>query len=73
MRPNDDRVAVVTGASGTVATAVIDRLQTDGFRVAGLDDADAAGDLWIAHVPFSPRCWRRPSGSDGSSDRSRPW
>ena len=41
------RVALVTGAGGVVARAIVERLQADGFRVAGLDDDGAAGDLAI--------------------------
>ncbi len=45
---SDTRVALVTGAGGVVARAIVERLQADGFRVAGLDDDAAAGDLAIA-------------------------
>jgi 2-hydroxycyclohexanecarboxyl-CoA dehydrogenase len=45
---SDMRVALVTGAGGVVAKAIVERLQTEGFRVAGLDDVGAAGDLAIA-------------------------
>ncbi len=48
MSMEGDQVAVVTGASGRVAQAVIERLRTDGFRVAGLDDRGARADLPIA-------------------------
>ena len=42
------RVALVTGASGVVAKAIVERLQVEGFLVGGLDDDGAAGDLAIA-------------------------
>jgi 2-hydroxycyclohexanecarboxyl-CoA dehydrogenase len=48
MASDEQRVAFVTGAGGVVAGAIVDRLQTEGFRVAGLDDAGAVGDLTIA-------------------------
>jgi len=49
MGMDGDGVAVVTGASGEIAVAIVDRLHADGFRVAGLDDGGAANaDLSIA-------------------------
>ncbi|MEO8424334.1 MAG: SDR family NAD(P)-dependent oxidoreductase [Actinomycetota bacterium] len=42
------RVALVTGAGGVVAEAIIQRLQAEGFLVGGLDDDGAAGDLAIS-------------------------
>jgi 2-hydroxycyclohexanecarboxyl-CoA dehydrogenase len=42
------RVALVTGAAGVVAQAIVERLQTEGFLVGGLDGEGAAGDLAIA-------------------------
>ena len=48
MGTDEPRVALVTGAGGVVAKAIVERLQADGFRVAGLDDDGAAGDLAIA-------------------------
>jgi 2-hydroxycyclohexanecarboxyl-CoA dehydrogenase len=42
------RVALVTGAAGVVARAIIERLRSEGFLVGGLDDEDAAGDLALA-------------------------
>jgi NAD(P)-dependent dehydrogenase (short-subunit alcohol dehydrogenase family) len=38
-------VALVTGAAGAVGEAILDRLQVDGFLVAGLDRDRGAGDL----------------------------
>src|SRR6185295_12258610 len=48
MGTEEPRVALVTGAGGVVAKAIVEGLQTEGFRVAGLDDAGAVGDLTIA-------------------------
>jgi len=48
MGTEEPRVALVTGAAGVVANAIVERLQAEGFRVAGLDDAAAVGDLTIA-------------------------
>jgi 2-hydroxycyclohexanecarboxyl-CoA dehydrogenase len=49
MGTDEPRVALVTGAGGVVAGAIVERLQTEGFRVAGLDDdAVVVGDLTIA-------------------------
>lgn len=48
MDTGEPRVALVTGAGGVVARAIVERLQAGGFRVAGLDDDEAAGDLAIA-------------------------
>jgi 2-hydroxycyclohexanecarboxyl-CoA dehydrogenase len=46
------RVALVTGAAGPVAGAVIGRLQTEGYAVAGVDpEGAAAGDLAITADP----------------------
>lgn len=42
------RVALVTGASGVVARAIVARLQADNFLVGGLGGEDAAGDLALA-------------------------
>lgn len=42
------RVALVTGAAGVVAGAIIERLRTEGFLVGGLDDDGAVGDLAIS-------------------------
>lgn len=42
---SDRRAAIVTGATGAVGGAVIERLQTEGYRVAGLDLSGGAGDL----------------------------
>src|SRR4249920_3631651 len=44
----DTRVALVTGAGGVVARAIVERLQAEGFRVAGRDDDDVAGDVALA-------------------------
>ena len=38
-------VALVTGVGGIVGQAILDRLQADGFLVAGLDRERGAGDL----------------------------
>jgi 2-hydroxycyclohexanecarboxyl-CoA dehydrogenase len=43
-----ERVALVTGASGVVGGAIVERLRAEGFRVAGLDDDDAGGDIAMA-------------------------
>jgi 2-hydroxycyclohexanecarboxyl-CoA dehydrogenase len=43
-----ERVALVTGASGVVGGAIVERLRAEGFMVGGLDDDGAAGDLAIA-------------------------
>jgi len=48
MGTDEPRVALVTGTGGVVAGAIVERLQAEGFRVAGLDDAEAEGDLTIA-------------------------
>lgn len=42
------RVALVTGAAGVVARAIVERLQADAFLVGGLDREGAAGDLALA-------------------------
>jgi len=44
----DQRVAVVTGTSGMVGGAIVERLRAEGFLVGGLDEDGAAGDLAIA-------------------------
>jgi 2-hydroxycyclohexanecarboxyl-CoA dehydrogenase len=44
---DEARVAMVTGAGDAVAGTIVERLRSDGFRVAGLDAAAAAGDLSI--------------------------
>jgi 2-hydroxycyclohexanecarboxyl-CoA dehydrogenase len=46
-RGSEARVAIVTGAGDTVARTIVERLRSDGFRVAGLDVAGAAGDVSI--------------------------
>lgn len=44
-----ERVALVTGASGVVGGAIVERLRAERFRVGALDDAAATvGDLAIA-------------------------
>jgi 2-hydroxycyclohexanecarboxyl-CoA dehydrogenase len=48
MSSGGTRVALVTGASGVVAKAIVERLQAEGFLVGGLDDDGAAGDLALA-------------------------
>lgn len=47
MSSGGTRVALVTGSSGVVARAIVERLQAEGFLVGGLDDESAAGDLAI--------------------------
>ncbi len=42
------RVALVTGAGGVVAKAIVERLQAEGFLVGGLDGEGVVGDLAIA-------------------------
>jgi len=42
------RVAVVTGAAGSVGRAVVERLRSEGFKVAGLDLEPGAGDLVLS-------------------------
>lgn len=42
------RAAFVTGAAGVVGCAVVERLQADGFLVAGVDLDGAGGDLALA-------------------------
>jgi 2-hydroxycyclohexanecarboxyl-CoA dehydrogenase len=42
------RAALVTGAAGAVGGAVVERLQAEGYRVAGLDAGAGAGDLPLA-------------------------
>jgi 2-hydroxycyclohexanecarboxyl-CoA dehydrogenase len=42
------RIALVTGAAGAIGRAVVGRLQTEGYRVAGLDLHGEAGDLPLA-------------------------
>ena len=44
----DERTALVTGASGVVGGAIVERLRADGFLVGGLDDDVGAGDVSIA-------------------------
>jgi 2-hydroxycyclohexanecarboxyl-CoA dehydrogenase len=44
----DERTALVTGTSGVVGGAIVDRLPADGFLVGGLDDDVGAGDVSIA-------------------------
>lgn len=48
MRTDDRRVALVTGAAGVVAKAIVERLQAEGFLVGGLDSEGAVGDLALA-------------------------
>jgi NAD(P)-dependent dehydrogenase (short-subunit alcohol dehydrogenase family) len=48
---DDRRVALVTGASGPVAGAVVERLRAEGYRVAGVDRHIGAGDLPIVADP----------------------
>lgn len=43
-----ERVAMVTGATGAVGLAVIDRLRAEGFAVAGVDHEGGSGDLPLA-------------------------
>jgi NAD(P)-dependent dehydrogenase (short-subunit alcohol dehydrogenase family) len=45
---SDGGVAVVTGATGVIGSAVVARLQAEGFAVAGIDLDHGAGDLPIA-------------------------
>lgn len=42
------RVALVTGARGVVAGAIVERMRAEGFLVGGVDDDGAAGDLAIS-------------------------
>ncbi len=42
------RAAFVTGAAGVVGCAVVERLQADGFLVAGVDLTGRVGDLALA-------------------------
>ena len=44
----DERTALVTGTSGVVGGAIVERLRADGFLVGGLDDDVGAGDVSIA-------------------------
>ena len=44
----DKRIALVTGTSGVVGGAIVERLRADGFLVGGLDDDVGAGDVSIA-------------------------
>jgi 2-hydroxycyclohexanecarboxyl-CoA dehydrogenase len=48
MSSGGTRVALVTGAAGVVARAIVERLQAEGFLVGGLDDDGTAGDLAIS-------------------------
>jgi 2-hydroxycyclohexanecarboxyl-CoA dehydrogenase len=41
----EGRVALVTGASGVIGKTVVSRLQDEGWKVAGLDLNEGAGDL----------------------------
>jgi 2-hydroxycyclohexanecarboxyl-CoA dehydrogenase len=42
------RVALVTGAEGLVGSAIVERLRSEGFLVAGLDVDGGGGDLSLA-------------------------
>jgi 2-hydroxycyclohexanecarboxyl-CoA dehydrogenase len=44
---NGPRVALVTGATGTVGRAVVSRLQAEGLLVGGVDGEGGAGDLAV--------------------------
>jgi 2-hydroxycyclohexanecarboxyl-CoA dehydrogenase len=41
-------VALVTGAAGTVASAIVERLQVEGFSVGTMDEQAGPGDLALA-------------------------
>jgi NAD(P)-dependent dehydrogenase (short-subunit alcohol dehydrogenase family) len=51
VRSDEPRVALVTGVSGRVGAAVVERLQADGFAVGGIDLDTGAGDLSIVADP----------------------
>lgn len=52
-QPMDQRVALVTGASGGIGTAIVDRLRVDGLRVITLDVAgDVDLTLDVVHDPL---------------------
>jgi meso-butanediol dehydrogenase / (S,S)-butanediol dehydrogenase / diacetyl reductase len=50
-RPNQTRIAVVTGAAGGIGAAVCRRLAADGFAVACLDVSDAEVTKLAAELP----------------------
>jgi 2-hydroxycyclohexanecarboxyl-CoA dehydrogenase len=60
---DEPRVALVTGASGPVGVAVVERLQADGFVVGGIDPDAGAGDLPIVADPADRDAMVRAAGT----------
>ncbi len=66
-----DKVCLVTGASGGIGAATVARFQAEGAKVVGVDlSEDAPGDLSlqvdVTHEARSPTCSTGPSRRSGA-------